>query len=351
VKYILLLCAVAGALICAPVKVGTGAYPDLAVDAKGRVHIVYARDEGVYYRAYQSGKWTSEEKVPIEAGMASRSDPDVAVDTHGKVHVLAGKSYAVKESGNWRTIPIDIVRDTAMAIDSRGNVYVCRRGGHNGGLVGLLRRRAEESRFEPLPDPDIANGLPKGQGSDHVYGHVVVNAQDDSIHVVARHGAPKPIIYRVSTDGGKNWAGSAVADDKSEAPSAAVAPDGSVYVVTGRGEVYQRSGSAPFTWTALGKALSAAQRDLPALSVGSNGSLFAVSFGGRVNVRTGGKWMGEKTLPAPAGKRLGFVEVATAGSNAFVVYEEGDHVQNDEPAGSSTIWLARLMPDGGISAP
>lgn len=337
----------------APVlTVGTGAYPDLAAEASGRVHFVYARDGGVYYRLFlPGGRWQPEERVPMEAGNVSRSDPEIALDPQGRPHVLSGRHYAWKEGGVWRAFPIDVVRDTALAIGLDGAVYVCRRGGHQGGLIGLLKRPPGAPRFVPLPDPDIANGLPKGPGSDHVYGHVFVSPKDGSVHVVARHGAPKPIIYRMSRDGGANWTGSAVSDDRREAPSGVAAPDGRVYVITGTGLVYERAGQPPFTWIGLGRALTAASRDLPALAAGNAGRLYAVCFGGKLNVRAGGRWLGERRLPALEGKPLGFAETAAAGANVFAVYEEGGQVSNDEPAGNSAIRFVRLLPGGGAGQP
>jgi hypothetical protein len=332
--------------------VGTGAYPDLAVDRSGQVHFVYVRDGGVYYRLFRpGGRWSPEERVPIEAGDASRSDPEVALDPRQRPHVLSGQSYAWKDSGGWQTIPIDVKRDTALAIDAEGAVYVCRRGGHNGGLVGLLKRPPGASAFVALPDPDIANGLPKGTGSNHVYAHVFTDHGDGSVHVVARHGAPLPVVYRVSLDGGANWSGSAVSSEHFEAPSGTVAPDGNVFVVTGKGTVYQRAGAAPFTWVSLGSALRASKRDLPALAADTTGRLYATCFGGKYNVRSQGRWVGERRLPAPQGKPLGFAEVAAGGTNVYVVYEEGERVNNDLPAGNSTLHFTRLLPDGGTAKP
>lgn len=334
------------------VTLGAGAYPDLAIDRSGQVHFVYVRDGGVYYRLLgPKGRWSPEERVPIEAGNVARSDPDVALDPQQRPHVLSGQSYAWKDGGRWQTIPIDVKRDTALAIDSKGAVYVCRRGGHNGGLVGLLKRPAGAKAFVALPDPDIANGLPKGKGSDHVYGHVFTHPGDGSVHVVARHGAPLEVVYRVSLDGGKNWSGSGVSSDRFEAPSGVVAPDGTVFIATGNGTVYQREGSAPFTWETLGRALTASKRDLPALAADAAGRLYVTCFGGKYNVRSQGRWVGERRLPGPQGKPLGFVEVAASGANVYVVWEEGDRVNNDLPAGTSTLHFTRLLPDGGIARP
>ena len=181
-----------------------------------------------------------------------------------------------------------------MAVDSKGAVCVCRRGGHNRGLIGLLTRAPGAQTFVPLPDPGIANGLPKGPGSDHGHGHVFVNRKDDPAHVAARHGAPEPSICRVSRDGGANWSGSGVAEDRREAPSGVAAPEGTVYAVTGAGPVYERAGGPPFTRVDLGRALTAASRDLPAPAAGSAGRLSAACFGGKVNVRAQGRRAGER---------------------------------------------------------
>jgi hypothetical protein len=335
----------------APSVVAQGAYPDLAVDSAGDVHLVYVRSGTLYYREYSAADrtWSTESQPGLGAGDVSRSDPEVVIDSQDRPHVLVGSSYAYHDGSGWIQINPGVTRDTAMAIDSGDNVLVCRRGGHEGGYLGLRIRRAGTSSFTSLPDPDVADGLPLGR-NDHVYGHVFVNPVDDSIHIVYRHGAPDNCAYRGSINSGSNWFGGGVSGDDHEAPSGTASGDGTLYVVCGGGTVYERT-ATPSTWTSLGRAVQAGGRDLPALSTDGSDNLYVTSFGGRYNVRTAGSWIGESTLPALSGNPLGFAESAGGpGSFAYVVWEEGTLVNNDAVAGTSDILFATVGSDGSVGS-
>ena len=366
-------------------KIGEGTYPDLAVDRQGHVHVVYARGRQLLYRKLDvhNNTWTDEQDPGVPATNPERSDPEVVVDSNGRPHVFCGQTYAWHDGDTWRQLTPGVGRDSAMAIDSRNNVYLVRRGGHHGGLVGLLVRKAGGEAFQPLPDPDTANGLPKGKGSNHVYGHIVVSPVDDSLHVVYRHGAPVEVCYRTSTDAGRTWAGCGISKDRAEAPSAAAGPDGSIYLITGRGLVFRRDAQAPLTWKQLGQGITAKPRDLPALAVDSNGALFVGCFGGHYNIFADGRWLGQRRLPRrttagpatcipalpttvrtaaagtaatqagavdPDGTPLGFVELAaTPRGGCWVVWEQGQAVDKEERAGTSDILFARIRSYGTIA--
>jgi len=328
-----------------PVHVADGAYPDLAVDRLGGVHLVYVRDGRLFHRHRPAGSetWSAEQDTGVRPVNPNRSDPEVVTDSRHRPHVLAGNGYAWLNEGKWASIQPGVVRDTALAIDAHDNVYVCRRGGVDGGFLGLRVRRADAAEFVSLADPDVAGGLPLGR-NDHVYGHVSVGPEDQSLHVVYRHGAPAHCAYRVSTDGGKTWTGGGISGDDYEGPSGIVAPDGTVYVVSGNGTVHQRAGG-PGDWRNLGRALECGKRDLPVLAGDSVGNLYAAGFGGRLNIRFGNQWTGERRLPAPHGDKLGFVALAAGPrASAYAVWEEGSQVGNDEMAGTSALWFARLDP-------
>jgi hypothetical protein len=334
-----------------PTVVAQGAYPDLVVDSAGDVHIVYARSGSLYYNKWDAGtrSWGDEDDVGLPLGRIERSDPEIVVDSLDRPHVAVGSSYAYWNGSQWVSIDPGVDRDTALAIDSDDNVFIVRRGGHEGGWLGLRVRYAGSSSFSALPDPDIANGLPLGR-NDHVYGHLFVNPVDDSLHVVYRHGAPDDFAYRGSNNSGDDWFGGAVSGDDSEAPSGAAASDGTIYVISGTGYAYRRSGT-PSSWSALGRAVSAASRDLPALAVDAEGNLYAASFQGRYNVRSDGSWAGASTLPDLSGLPLGFAEVAGGpGGFAYVIWEEGNDVDNDLVAGTSDILFATIAPDGTVGS-
>ncbi|MCX8157978.1 MAG: hypothetical protein N3J91_16320, partial [Verrucomicrobiae bacterium] len=268
--------ALAGAVpALQPERVGDGAYPDLAADAVGGLHLVYVRDGALYYRHRPAGAsaWAPEQATGLRAKSPHRSDPEVVVDSRRQPHVMVDGGYAWRENGAWKTLDPGVERDTAMAIDARDNIYICRRGGAQGGWLGLRLRRAGTDQFVSLPDPDVAGGLPKGQ-NDHVYSHVFVSPKDQSVHLVYRHGAPTRCAYRVSTDGGQNWAGGGISDDDLEAPSGLALADGSLYVISGNGTVHQRVGM-PSEWRSLGRALSSGRRDLPVLAADKAGNLYA----------------------------------------------------------------------------
>ncbi len=327
-----------------PIEVARGAYPDLAVDSEGNLHLVYVRDGKLIYRQRKQAArdWSAEQNTGLDQGMVARSDPEVVTDSKNRPHVLVGSSYAWWNGTSWESLKIDAERDTALAIDAKDNVYVVRRGGHQDGYLGLLVRRAGTRAFEPLPDPDVAGDLPLGR-NDHVYGHIAISPLDASLHIAYRHGNPKHCAYRTSSDGGRTWSGGGVCDDDREAPSVCIGHDGRIYVVSGTGEVFRR-GESPDQWLALGRAVPAAGRDLPVLASDSRGRLYAACFGGRFNVQREGKWRTPTTLRQLSNQKLGFVDLASSrdGRAVYAVWEEGLNVHNDEPAGESTILFARL---------
>lgn len=332
-----------------PELVGEGAYPDLAVDAGGGVHLVYVRDGALYYRHRPAGtqKWQPEQATGLRPSNPHRSDPEVVVDSRHRPHVLAGSGYAWRDNGTWKALDPGVERDTAMAIDSKDHIYICRRGGAHGGHLGLRLRRPDANQFVNLPDPDVAGGLPKGQ-NDHVYSHLFISPKDQSVHVVFRHGTPTRCAYRVSTDGGRTWAAGGISDDDLEAPSGLALADGTIYVITGNGTVYQRVGE-PGDWRSLGRAVATGARDLPVLAADKEGHLFAAGFGGRWNVRRKAQWAAEQRLPAPHGKKLGFVALATLpDGRVWACWEEGEQVNKEQVAGTSKLWL---MPLDAADAP
>lgn len=326
-----------------PSKVARGAYPDIAVDKAGNVHLVYVRDDALYYRRLDAlaGRWSEETSTGLPAGSANRSDPEIVIDSKGRPHMLVGTRYAWLDGDKWDAIDPGVVRDTAMAIDSKDNVYIVRRGGKNGGYIGLRKRAAGAAEFVSMPDPDTAGGLSLGR-NDHVYSHVFVSPADDSIHIVYRHGAPTNCAYRTSSDGGRTWRGAGISNDDYEAPSGAAAPDGTLYAISGSGTVYKRERSAD-DWQKLGRAVTTFKRDLPVIVAGAKGDLFAAAFGGRINAYASGQWIGERLLPSASSQPFGFVDLAAGPDGSiFAAWEEGRMVSNDEPAGTSDILVARI---------
>jgi hypothetical protein len=326
-----------------PQVVATGAYPALAVDSKSDVHLAYARDGKLWYRRFdsQSQTWTSEQWTGIDQYASYRNKPRIIVDSQDRPHVLGGRSngsgrYGYWNGSKWVVFSEDLNRDTDFAIDTRDNVYIVRRGGSFGGYLGARVRLSGANNLNILPDPDTANGLPLGR-NDHVYGSVFVNPVDDSVHVVYRHGRPTNFAYRTSEDKGQNWAGGGVSGNDDEEPNGTASKSGSIYVVSGRGDAYVKTGE-PSQWQHLGLAVDAGDRKLPVVSADTDDNLYFGSFGGRFNVLSDGVWLadlggGDSDLivPSLSGDKLGFLRVAAApaGGFAYVIWEEGPGVRPD----------------------
>ena len=344
--------------------VATGAYPALAVDSKSNVHLAYARDGKLWYRRYdaQSAEWSSEQWTGIDQFASYRNKPRIVVDSLDRPHVLGGQSngsgrYAYWNGTSWAVFSDSLNRDTDLAIDSQDNVYIVKRGGSFGGYLGARLRLSGAASLNILPDPDIANGLPLGR-NDHVYGTVFVNPVDDSVHVVYRHGKPTNLAYRTSDDMGQNWAGGGVSGNDDEEPSGTASASGSLYVVSGGGDVYVKTGE-PSQWQRLGRAVEAGDRKLPVVSSDADDNLYFGSFGGRFNILNDGAWLadldggdGELMVPSLSGDPVGFLRVAAApeGGFAYVVWEEGPGVRaaNDNAVDNFDLVFSTLDLDGQI---
>ncbi|MBD3265584.1 hypothetical protein GF373_02855 [bacterium] len=344
---VLLLLGIFGFVCCfagvAAEKVAEGAYPDITVDHAGDFHLAYAREEFLYYQKYdrEAKTWGGEEAVGVPVGKVHRSDPEIVMNPNfGSPQVIVGKHMAWKGKKKWAPWPLNVVRDTALAIDSKGTVFICRRGGFHGGYMGVLRMQNTDSRFFPTADPDIAAGFEAGR-NDHVYGDIAVSAVDDSVHVVYRHGTPTHCAYRYSTDMGKTWKGGGITDDDREAPAIAIARDGTVYVVTGRGFLYKKIGE-PSEWDNLGQAVEAGRRDRPQIWVDKAGTVYISQFGGDYNIYKKGKWSGVKTIASAKSQPVGFMRIITRDKTPYAVWEEGEEVNNDEVAGTSNILFGEL---------
>ena len=347
-----------------PQVVATGAYPALAVDSQGDVHLAYARDGKLWYRKFdaQSETWSNEQWTKIDQFASYRNKPRIVIDSKDRPHVLGGKGngtgrYAYWNGSQWVVFSDNLNRDTDLAIDSKDNVYIVRRGGSFGGYLGARLRLAGSNSLNILPDPDIANGLPLGR-NDHVYGTVFVNPVDDSVHVVYRHGKPTNFAYRTSEDKGQNWAGGGVSGNDDEEPSGTASASGALYAISGRGDAYVKTGE-PSQWQSLGRAVEAGDRKLPVVSADAEDNLYFGSFGGRFNILNDGVWLAdlgggdeELIVPSLSGDKLGFLRVAAApeGGFAYVIWEEGPGVRaaNDNAADNFDLVFSTLDLSGQI---
>ena len=64
-----------------PIEAGAGAYPSIAVDTAGNVHLVYIREGKLWYRRgeREGTVWSEEKDTGLAAGAAQRSRPKVAL--------------------------------------------------------------------------------------------------------------------------------------------------------------------------------------------------------------------------------------------------------------------------------
>ena len=336
-----------------------GAYPDIALDSLGGVHLVYASGGSLWYMKWEAESgWGTPENTGLSQAPSYRNEPDIAVDSLGRPHVCGGTGggggYAYRTSGSWFSVSPGTYRDTELALDSQDNVYIIDRGGSDGGYIGVRFLAAGGSSFTNLPDPDITNGLPIGR-NDHVYGDIFIGP-NDAIHIVYRHGAApgsdnSNTVYRGSGDGGASYVASRVTSVEREGPHVVVRADGTILVTDSRGNAY-RSDDGGSSWTSEGRVVDAGDRMQPELSVARDGRIFVSSFGGRYNVRdTAGNWLAtSRTVTSVTGENVGFMETAAGRSACYVVWEEGSSVttDNDGQADNFTLVFASIGPDGSV---
>jgi hypothetical protein len=322
-------------------SVSKGSYPDITTDQNGDLHLVYARENELYYKKFTKAEnlWSDEQTVGLQTEKVNRSDPEIVIDSTGNPHIIVGSQYAYNNGQEWIPIEPNIDRDTALAIDNNDIIYICKRGGEKG-FIGIQTRKKGESTFTSLPDPDVSSGFKAGR-NDHVYGDIAVSPVDNSIHVVYRHGTPTHCAYRFSIDGGKTWQGGGVTDDDREAPSIAVSKNGDIYIVTGKGYVYKKTGN-PSQWMLLGQPIQAGRRDRPQIHVDERNSVYISTFGGQYACYQQGKWSKVHSVPSTFMNPIGFVKIVSSSADVYAVWEEGDEVHNDEIAGISNILFTKI---------
>jgi hypothetical protein len=138
-----------------PKPVAVGNFPDIAVDQKGNIHIVYNRD-GLKYRMFEisTGKWLEEKATGCACPGVKRSDPDIVIDSKGNPHVFCGNEYAWFNGKKWMKVKPRAVRDTELAIDSRDNLYLVSRLDSDTAFIRMETRSGEE-KWKILSPPDL----------------------------------------------------------------------------------------------------------------------------------------------------------------------------------------------------
>ncbi len=326
-----------------PERIAIGNFPDIAVDNEGNLHIVYNR-EGLKYQKYQikTKSWSLEESPGCICTNVKRSDPDIVVDSIGRPIVFCGSQAARWDGSQWINSNPGAQRDTELAIDKNDNVYLCHRGGNNGGYLGLKMLPAGTNQWVSLTDPDQ---LHFGK-NDHVYPDIFVD-EHQSIHLVQRHGPEVEVTYRRSDDGGNTWPIEAnVSNERSEAPHIIVDHQGEVLVATGKGYVFQGQNHR---WDSLGRLVTVQGRSQPEFGLDQQNNVYLTAFGGRYNIRFAGMWMGEGKLDLASNfETIGFVESAGAKDFAYIIWEEGQGDADQGLLESSWIYVGKLYPDGRL---
>lgn len=106
------------------VAVCMGSDPDVAVDSKGHLHLVYVRDGLTWYTEYDYVRGVT--LVP-EVIVGGGDDPQIALDSNGRAHVAFGNVYYSYQSGNGFSAPELLVTGKAkprISIDPLNRVYV-----------------------------------------------------------------------------------------------------------------------------------------------------------------------------------------------------------------------------------
>lgn len=338
--------------------VGIGNRPDLSVDARGNVHVVYARNQVLYYRMWDvsARTWGPEVDTGLSKGgnrfYVNRSDPDIVVDSRDRPHVFAWRSYAFKDGDSWTQIPLigadsQSYRDTELAIDGEDTLYLVKRGGFNGGFIGLQKMEAGAGKWTICEDPD------KGYSgkNDHVYPDLAISRVDDSVHVVSRHwNKDHGTGYQRSIDGGKTWTHhAALWGIDPESPHIAVDHQNIIYVTNGHGEGRRFENGL---WHDDGRVLTCGKRHDPELSIDRQNNVYVTAFGFRFNIRTENSWAGEQVYEPITGTKVGYVETCGVDGFAYAVWEEGDKViaideTNDKPEPANIV-VGRIFPDGAV---
>jgi len=194
-----------------------------------------------------------------------------------------------------------------------------------------------------LTDPDQ---LHFGK-NDHVYPDVFID-QNNSIHLVQRHGPVVEVTYRRSDDGGNTWpVETNLSNERSEAPHLVVDHQGEVLVTTGKGYVFRKKNTQQ--WDSLGRLVTVMSRSQPEFGLDQQNNIYLTAFGGHYNIRNAGGWLGEdRLMPLSGNGHIGFVETAGADDFAYIVWEEGEGDAHDGMEETSEIFIGRLYSDGRL---
>ncbi|MEM1135318.1 MAG: DUF5060 domain-containing protein [Bacteroidota bacterium] len=326
-----------------PKEIANGNFPDLALDRKENLHIVYNR-QGLRYKKYDASlqKWLEEETPGCNCKNVKRSEPDIVVDSQGFPIVFCGTEAARWNGNEWVKSNPEVRRDTELAIDSKDNVFLSHRKGNNGGFIGLKMLPANTNEWITLTDPDKKH---KG-ANDHVYPDIFIDKKD-IIHLVQRHGSEVEVTYRNSEDGGKHWQeATPISNDRSEAPHITVNQAGEIFISTGKGYIFKSEAN---TWDSVGRMLPTHSRMQPEFGIDQEDNLYLTAFGGYLNIKNISGWLGLQQLePATLKGSIGFLETIGAENFAYILWEEGQGNANEGLEENASIIIGKIYPDGRV---
>lgn len=332
---------------------GVGAYPDLALDRFGNLHLAYARNRITYYRALvpSTGAIGAEETPGVGASRDHQYQPDVAADSKGVVHILGNAHYNTKTAAGWGTAtrPRNLSRDHHMAIDANDNVWIVYRGAH----LAVSQRKAGKTTWEPRV------GLFSDGTSNHVYPDIAAGS-DGTVHVVFRaYGAAYMRHYDCgyvrfdgTSWGSAEWVCNHSGSKVYEAPHVAMDRNDVPWVSWPEGPINVAHRGTPSTWTRVVRTGIASARDEPTIGIDRAGNKVVCTYGGRYLVynATTQQWTAGTIQPTTPGQPIGFVDVVGSKRGCFVVWEQGAGVDKHLGANPNGVDLvvAKIMPDGSV---
>ncbi len=330
--------------------IGTqGAYPDLALDDKGNLHLVYARSGKTYYRMLAKGAsaWGPEEATGANASTDHRQQPDIAIDSRGVLHVMGGSTYVQKVNGTWTSPQAPgISRDHHITVDSRDTVWVVYRGQR----VSVRSKPVNSTQWS-APQNIYTVG-----STDHIYPDITAGT-DGSVHLVFRMMEPTNYDCGYMKFDGTRWSavewaclkgrpkmeeGPHIALDANNVPHVAM-PEGNLRYNVRTGSGWQ----TPVT-VANSQGFSRAE---PTIAIDNAGNRYIGVWGGNVFIyNAASQSWAQRTLPGVVPGRPGFVDVIKAGATgAYMVYETGQTVNKDRGAGQADLIVVHVKPDGTMT--